>query len=297
MELNFRGGATERPRPTSCCLEESITDRGYWARLGQEQINREHPDDHPLGLREGGVNRVVMQRLAVLREKLTKVAQRQAFDAAVGELLAFSRQANGVVEDLRALARAFKKSRRRGGQGRPSRASTYKRASALSADLHEFAERGEYSARSKTLYGRFDWNRDAEDGRNLKHIEESRVAAKQQALEQREAVLMAQHTGPLYKTGPGGVDWVKPRNERKDIAAAEQRLVELGFEMQVEGVVRSYVRSWGDLVVYADPRRGDTLHFHVFRGSQRLESFWVKDRTRDPQAKIEERLAKARSRA
>lgn len=281
-----------------------MADRGYWARLGQEAIS-DRPSDHPLGFGEGGMNGALLQRLAVLREELKNAAQRKAFDAVVGELGLFSRQMHDVLEGLRAVARDCKNMeddvshgdlqdlRERVRLSRRFDGEAYKRSTVAAVDLHKFAERGEFDPVGEVLYGGFDWERQALHGRDLnRRVVDRETRAKQQAKEQREADLIGRSTGRVYKIGPETVDLSHVRNERKDVPCAEKRLVAMGFEVTDERNVRSLTRAWRDLIVYGDPRRGGSLHFHVYRGAQRLETFWVKDKGDDPQLKLEAKLEK-----
>lgn len=78
----------------------------------------------------------------------------------------------------------------------------------------------------------------------------------------------AASTAPFYQTGPECPGELKeevraPRDE-SELVATEAKLQALGFEIKVEGRLRSYIRTWNDLVVYADPRPKTCIRFRVF---------------------------------
>jgi hypothetical protein len=55
-----------------------------------------------------------------------------------------------------------------------------------------------------------------------------------------------------------------PRNA-SELACAEQRLADLGFQLATEGNVKSYTDERETVVVYADPRANDEISFTVYR--------------------------------
>jgi hypothetical protein len=55
-----------------------------------------------------------------------------------------------------------------------------------------------------------------------------------------------------------------PRND-SELAWAEQRLVDLGFQITSEANVKSYVSEHEDFVVYADPRTKGEITFTVYK--------------------------------
>lgn len=283
-----------------------MTDRGYWARLGLEGPEPT-PHDHPLGFRYGTIENGLLPRLAVLAKELTSPAQKEAFKAVLMELDRYCRQTNAVVEDLRIMARDLKNLEDNVAYGAhdleqlrdlyrryPDQMrfdpEAYKRSSLVNRDLSE-------ALRS------VDWEVKEAMGRRLdQRLEEARVQREQEARERhvvwaqeqkekRKAALLRQ-TGVLYRTSPRGIDETVPQNLRKDIAAAEARLSAMGFALEVEGAVRCNTKCWGDFIVYADPRSGNSLRFNVYRGAERLDGFWIKDSTASPLEKFEAQLSK-----
>jgi len=87
---------------------------------------------------------------------------------------------------------------------------------------------------------------------------------------------------------------------------AEQRLVELGFRVQLDGKVRSYTAETDDMMVYADPRESKQITFCPFKkpllksGKTRWgyrNTFFILDSWKnDIKGKYEKRLAEAKSR-
>jgi hypothetical protein len=75
-----------------------------------------------------------------------------------------------------------------------------------------------------------------------------------------------------YRVGAAGAPQLidegiygKAARDEAGLAWAENRLVELGFPAATNANVRSYVREYGDFVVFADPRGKGEIRFAVYR--------------------------------
>ena len=66
-----------------------------------------------------------------------------------------------------------------------------------------------------------------------------------------------------------GIDSYQPTRTTEQMEFAESRLRELGFARHEDGLVRSFRREIGDLILYADPRRAGRIDFRVFRKGAR----------------------------
>lgn len=284
-----------------------MTDRGYWARLGLEGFE-ESPSDHPLGFHYGTLRHGVVPRMAVLLKELTTQAQLDAFNALLRELGRYCHQTNGVIENLREMARDFKGleddieyevpdvqkfrelRRKYPDSYRRFDPDTYKRSTIVARDL------------AAACYG-VDWEAAAAMGRRLdgllaeERAREDKEAAERHAVRvqeekaRREAAVL-ERLGVLYKTSLKGVDESIPKNPREDIASAEKQLVAMGFTLEVEGPVHCCIMTWGDFTVYADPRGSNSLRFNVYKGTECLHTFWLKDKLGDPRKKVEGQLSK-----
>lgn len=285
-----------------------MTDRGYWARLGLDGLEEKEASDHPLGFSYGTLQRGVLPRMAVLLEELTTPAQSAAFEALVRELRLYCHQTNSVIENLRGMARDFKnleddieyevpdlQSLRDTWRKYPDRyrrfhPETYKRSTLVARDL------------SNACYG-VDWEVAAAMGRSLdgllaeerareeKEAVERRAVQLNEEKEQREAAAL-ERLGVLYKTGPSATDDSIPKNVREDIPEAESQLVEAGFTLEVVGHVHCCTMPWSGFTVYADPRSGGALKFSVYKGSECVQQFWVKDKLGHVKEKVEAQLRK-----
>jgi hypothetical protein len=117
---------------------------------------------------------------------------------------------------------------------------------------------------------------------------------------EQKAAERAQRPGPLFKTGPECTGELKDEALGKDhglraegkMQSVQATLESMGFEAKSEGRLRSYVRAWNDLVVFADPRVDDRIRFNVFKGVDLVTSFELLDTSKDPRKKLEARLLK-----
>lgn len=80
----------------------------------------------------------------------------------------------------------------------------------------------------------------------------------------------------LYQIRPGERSylrdesiWFKPARDDDSMAWAEKRLVSLGFIVQDEDGVRSYIRQGEGYIIFADPRASGRIEFYVFKNSPR----------------------------
>jgi hypothetical protein len=142
--------------------------------------------------------------------------------------------------------------------------------------------------------------------RQFHESEEKERSEKQALLAQRKK------TETLYRVRPdeepglidGGRSYLERARTPDELAWAEQRLSELGFEMTVEGNVKAYICRRDGFVIYADPRTYGEIMFRVFKepvpkhsrvSRIRLEPwFRLKDAWKnDIGGKFEARLAEA----
>jgi len=283
-----------------------MSDGGYWARLGLEGI-KESNDDHPLGFHFGTIEQTLLPRLAVLRSTLTTSEQADAFNALWLELGRYCRQTSSVVDDLREMARDLKnmedgllyewrdvRKMREFYRTHEDRLhfdpEVYKRSTIVHRDLAE-------------VRFRVDWDEKAALGRSLDGLIEkarareeeemaARYAASRQAEIAKREVELLEQFGALYQTSPNGYDDYIPKNAREDMKAAEQQLVDMGFQITANGNRRCCALSWGSYVVYGDPRSGNSLRFNVYKGPLLLHTFWIQDKKGGLHAKLESQLSK-----
>jgi hypothetical protein len=100
--------------------------------------------------------------------------------------------------------------------------------------------------------------------------------AAEEAKRKQDAELLAARfrTETLYKIAPDvnpaliddgqSYAWRPVRNE-SEMLWAEERLAELGFEMELDGRAKAYTRKDGESLVYADPRVKGEIIFRVYR--------------------------------
>ena len=119
----------------------------------------------------------------------------------------------------------------------------------------------------------------------------------------------------LFRTSPGGTAYLldehvfgtEPR-DNASISWALDRLKQLGFTEVLDGQIRQYIRDYGDIVVFADPRQRGRLEFAVYRKEQvekpksrrrwspDYQSFHLQDSWRnDLERKLNDRVEAART--
>jgi len=53
--------------------------------------------------------------------------------------------------------------------------------------------------------------------------------------------------------------------ENEELIWAEKRLAILGFSIKLEGIVKSYIKNYDKVIVYADPRSKNKIQFFIFK--------------------------------
>ena len=106
--------------------------------------------------------------------------------------------------------------------------------------------------------------------RNHWHDEFS-AAEKAEAIEKQKHTIQRRKTEILYKIAPNRepelIDegfGIVPRSD-DEMAWAENRLVDLGFQISCETNIKSYINEQESLVVYADPRAKGEIKFTVYK--------------------------------
>jgi hypothetical protein len=128
--------------------------------------------------------------------------------------------------------------------------------------------------------------------------------------EKQARILERKKTEALYQIAPNEEPELideragysnSPRNA-EEMAWAEERLSELGFQINSEGNVKSYISEMENFVVYADPRSNGEIRFTVYKKplpKRRRRALWnrsfsLKDNWKhDLRGKYESRLAQA----
>lgn len=101
-------------------------------------------------------------------------------------------------------------------------------------------------------------------------VEAAREAEKTAKKKLREATETLYRTGPscLGKLVDDGI-WFKEPRTADGLAWAEKRLLDLGFELVIDGRVRAYTKGGENWLVYADPRAVGMITFRLYRPSKR----------------------------
>ncbi len=130
------------------------------------------------------------------------------------------------------------------------------------------------------------------------------------AVEKQKRIIQRKKTEILYKIAPNreselideGIGFgAVPRNA-DELAWAENRLVDLGFQISREANIKSYISEQESFVVYADPRAKGEIKFTVNKkplSKSSRKRFWgnsfsLKDNWKnDIRGKYESRVAQA----
>jgi len=145
--------------------------------------------------------------------------------------------------------------------------------------------------------------------RNYWHDEFSAIE-EANAIEKKKRIIQRKKAEILYKTAPNSEPELKdegigfgtvPRND-DELAWAENRLVDLGFQIICDANIKSYISEQDSLVVYADPRAKGEIRFTVYKkplSKNNRKRFWgnsfsLKDNWKnDIRGKYESRVAQA----
>jgi hypothetical protein len=106
------------------------------------------------------------------------------------------------------------------------------------------------------------------------HWDERFSAAEQaEQVEKRKRLESRKRTETLYRTAPDDeprlldelIGFGTLARDQGQLAFAENRLAELGFQSTMEANIKSYTNERGDFVVYADPRTNGQITFKVYK--------------------------------
>jgi hypothetical protein len=145
--------------------------------------------------------------------------------------------------------------------------------------------------------------------RNHWHDEFS-AAEKAEAIEKQKRIIQRKKTEILYKIAPirepelidEGIGFGTAPRSDDEMAWAENRLVDLGFQISCEANIKSYIKEQESLIVYADPRAKGEIKFTVYKkplSKSNRKRYWnnsfsLKDNWKnDIRGKYESRVAQA----